>query len=150
MGLPGSNYTIAHHTLWRKFRSHRITLNYESVKYTSNEKNTDTQPCWHQWQQRNFMHQNKTALYNWYTSACNLRWNRDEVSCPAICHIDDSVLVINQKHRLLDLTDALFLYGVLCQKQVSRAETSNHIPQILWDVITCLWSWYLLRAQPST
>ena len=27
--------------------------------------------------------------------------------------------------------------GVLCQKRVSRAGTSDYIPQILWDVITC-------------
>ena len=34
-----------------------------------------------------------------------------------------------------------------CQKQVSRAGTSNYIPQYLWDVITCTWPWYLLQAQ---
>ena len=28
-------------------------------------------------------------------------------------------------------------FGVVCQKQVSRAGTSNYIPQILWNVITC-------------
>ena len=31
---------------------------------------------------------------------------------------------------------------VLCQKQLSRAGTSNYIPQILWDVITCPCPWY--------
>ena len=39
--------------------------------------------------------------------------------------------------------------GVLCQKQVSRAGTSNYIPQKLWDVITCPCPWYLLLAQHS-
>ena len=40
--------------------------------------------------------------------------------------------------------------GVLCQKQVSRAGTSNYIPQNLWDVITCRCPWYLvLLAQNS-
>ena len=34
-------------------------------------------------------------------------------------------------------------WGVLCQKQVARAGTSNHIPHILWDVITCPCPWYL-------
>ena len=36
---------------------------------------------------------------------------------------------------------ALNLYVVLCQKQVSRAGTSNYIPQKLWDVITCPCAW---------
>ena len=37
-----------------------------------------------------------------------------------------------------------------CQKQVSRAGTSNYIPQYLWDVITCPCSWHLLLApKPS-
>ena len=29
------------------------------------------------------------------------------------------------------------IWGMLCREQVSRAGTSNYIPQILWDVITC-------------
>ena len=37
--------------------------------------------------------------------------------------------------------------GLLCEKQVSRAGTSNYIPQILWEVITCPCPWYLLLAQ---
>ena len=32
---------------------------------------------------------------------------------------------------------------VVCQKQVPRAWTSNHIPQYLWDVITSPCPWYL-------
>ena len=39
--------------------------------------------------------------------------------------------------------------GVLCPKKVSRARTSNYIPQILWDVITCPCPWYMLLAQHS-
>ena len=31
-----------------------------------------------------------------------------------------------------------YIWGLLCQKQVSMAGTSNFIPQILWFVITCL------------
>ena len=31
----------------------------------------------------------------------------------------------------------LIMWWLVCQKQVSRAGTSNHIPQYLWDVITC-------------
>ena len=36
--------------------------------------------------------------------------------------------------------------GVLFQKQVSRAGTSNYIPQYLWDMITCPCPWYLFLA----
>ena len=32
----------------------------------------------------------------------------------------------------------------VCKKQVSKAETNNYIPQIVWDVITCPCPWYLL------
>ena len=37
-----------------------------------------------------------------------------------------------------------------CQKQASRAGTSNYIPQILWDVITCPYPWYLLLPLTSS
>ena len=37
--------------------------------------------------------------------------------------------------------------GVLYQKQVSRVETSNYIPQYMWDIITCPCPWYLLLTQ---
>ena len=40
-------------------------------------------------------------------------------------------------------------WGVLCQKQVSRAGTSNYMPHILWGVITCAYPLYLLQAQHS-
>ena len=40
--------------------------------------------------------------------------------------------------------------GVLCQKQVSRAGTSNYIPLILWDVITCACPWYLILLHNTT
>ena len=35
-------------------------------------------------------------------------------------------------------------WGMMCQKQGSRAGTSNYILQYLWDVITCPCPWYLL------
>ena len=38
-------------------------------------------------------------------------------------------------------------WGVVCQKQVSGAGTSNYSPQILWGVITCPCPWYLLLTQ---
>ena len=46
-------------------------------------------------------------------------------------------------------TSTNIIWGVLCQKQISRARTSNYIPQKLWDVITCPCPWYLLLAQHS-
>ena len=39
--------------------------------------------------------------------------------------------------------------GVLCQKQLARAWTSNYIPQYLWDVIIFPCPWYLLLIQHS-
>ena len=41
------------------------------------------------------------------------------------------------------------IWGLVCQKQVSRARTSNYIPQYLWDVITCPCPWYLILAHKS-
>ena len=43
-----------------------------------------------------------------------------------------------------------FIWGMLWQRQVSRPLTSNHIPQILWDVINWSCPWYLLLAQHSS
>ena len=43
----------------------------------------------------------------------------------------------------------LSIWGVLWQKQVSRSGPSNYITQILWDVIICPDSWYLLPPQHS-
>ena len=46
-------------------------------------------------------------------------------------------------------TDLLLqkISGMLCQKQISREGTNNYIPQILWDVITCLCPWYPLLVE---
>ena len=41
-------------------------------------------------------------------------------------------------------------YGLVCQKQVSRAGTSNYIPQYLWDVITCPCPWYFILVHKSS
>ena len=42
------------------------------------------------------------------------------------------------------------IWGVLCQKQVTRAGPVNYVPQYLWDVIICSCLWYLLLAQHSS
>ena len=38
----------------------------------------------------------------------------------------------------------------MSQKQVSRAETSNYIPQYPWDVITCPYPWCVILAPKSS
>ena len=45
---------------------------------------------------------------------------------------------------------SLWKSGVLCQEQISRTGTSNYIPHILWDVITCPCTWYLLLTEYSS
>ena len=52
---------------------------------------------------------------------------------------------VRHKHRGLNN-----MWGVFCQKQVSRAGTSNYTPQILWDVIASPCYWYLLLAQHAS
>ena len=47
-----------------------------------------------------------------------------------------------------DAFTSLFLF--FFWRQVSRAGTSNYIPQILWDVISCFCPWYLILAQHSS
>ena len=58
---------------------------------------------------------------------------------------------IGQSHGLDVSRDPIdvSLWCVVCQKQASRAGTSNYIPQYLWDVITCPCAWYMLLAQHS-
>ena len=41
------------------------------------------------------------------------------------------------------------IWGVYCQKQISRAMLNNYIPRNAWDVITCPCSWYLFLARSS-
>ena len=38
------------------------------------------------------------------------------------------------------------IWGVLCQRKVSRVMINNYIPRHLWGVITCLRSWYMLLS----
>ena len=57
---------------------------------------------------------------------------------------------LEEKQKWLGaLLVACSLWGLVCQKQLSRGRTNNYIPQILWDVFTCPWHWYLLLAHPS-
>ena len=65
--------------------------------------------------------------------------------CPTIslimCHFDSNY------YKYLRVWST---WGMLCQKQVSRARTNNYSPQYLWYVITCPCPWYLLLAQHSS
>ena len=38
-------------------------------------------------------------------------------------------------------------WGVFCQKQVTRARTSNYIPQYQWNVINCPCPWYPIMSK---
>ena len=51
--------------------------------------------------------------------------------------------------QLVNCTATIDLWGCLCQTQVSKAGTSNYIPQLLWNVITCPDPWYQLLAHSS-
>ena len=44
----------------------------------------------------------------------------------------------------------IFKWRLVCQQQISRAGTSNYIPQYLWNVITCPCPWYLILPQKSS
>ena len=41
------------------------------------------------------------------------------------------------------------IWGHVCQRPVSRAGSSNSIPQYLWGVISCPCPWYLLLGHKS-
>ena len=47
-------------------------------------------------------------------------------------------------HRYLDY------WGLVCQKQASRARTNDYIPHYVWDVITCPCPRYLLLVRKAT
>ena len=70
--------------------------------------------------------------------------------------VGNSPRPVNSPHKgpvtrkMFPFDDVIMVSGVLCQKQVPRAGTSNYIPQILWDVITFPCPWYLLLAQQSS
>ena len=55
-------------------------------------------------------------------------------------------LLISPKYSQEMFHSLAINWVVLCQKQISRSGTSNYIPQILWDVITFPYTWYLLLA----
>ena len=51
------------------------------------------------------------------------------------------------KQNFPQICGICYIWGLLCQEQVSRAWTCNYIPQYLWDVIIYPCPWYLLLAQ---
>ena len=62
----------------------------------------------------------------------------------AMVYVDSFCIVVYNLCTLMSCLILFYMSGVLCQKQVSREGTSNHIPLILWDVITCPCPWYWL------
>ena len=67
--------------------------------------------------------------------------------CLAVNYIWESIISASDQHVSGSFPVTSDIKGVLYQKQVSRAGTSNYIPQILWDVFTCPCPWCLLLAQ---
>ena len=54
---------------------------------------------------------------------------------------------VNGMYWCLYIEDSSQNYGFLWyNKQVSKAWMYNHIPQFMWDIITCPWASYLLLA----
>ena len=85
----------------------------------------------------------------WTNGRASTRYSGD--SRRHLAHYD--VIVLNLGYTFsFAMLFAIQCYnsGVLCQQYVSRAGTSNHIPQILWDVFTFPCPWYLLLAQHSS
>ena len=67
------------------------------------------------------------------------------------CFMHVSLLIHGPTKRIIHgtLWCNVYKWWLVCQKQVSRAGTSNYIPHLLWDVITCPRPWYLLLAYGS-
>ena len=75
-------------------------------------------------------------------------WSRISHGCVQQYHLwNDSLFSVVYKHEVVANPMLDFSWGVSYQKQVSRAVISNYTPKILWDIITCLCSWYLLLPQ---
>ena len=43
--------------------------------------------------------------------------------------------------------DQCYMWGLVCQRWLSMIGTKVNIPQILWDVMTCLEPWYRFLAK---
>ena len=81
-----------------------------------------------------------TKLHPWNNSKICL-WTRGWISVIRYC-LDDLYLYRGKYKQFIPLT--------LREVFWSRPGTIYYIPQILWDVITCLCHWYLLLAQHSS
>ena len=99
-------------------------------------------------------HAHKLYLYVFISAKKNCMHLYDILS---VCYrySDTLVLKANSVYIYVSLNAywfnymCIYVYKDLLEKQVSRTGTSNYIPQILWDVITCPRPWYLLVAHRS-
>ena len=57
---------------------------------------------------------------------------------------------LKNKHIFFHISVTIMMCGPVWQRQVSRFGTSNYIPQILWDVITCTCPWWPTRSYDIT
>ena len=69
----------------------------------------------------------------------------EEISLDRLCHFT----LIDLYFVVAVWWWGMHIWGLVCQKQVSRTGTNNYIPQYLWDVIIRPCPWYLLLACKS-
>ena len=88
--------------------------------------------CW--WQYLIF------TITNYHYKSASLSTNYDKSWKLAFITTSDFILY--------NLCRLVGIWGLMWQKQVSRAGTSNYIPK--WDVITCPCPWYLFLPHKSS
>ena len=77
-------------------------------------------------------------IYMPFRQTCVLQ---PDVPVPVVPYQENCTKIeLYRRRRTIGMSNSVFS-GVMCQKQASRAATSNHIPQILWGVITSPWAW---------
>ena len=67
-----------------------------------------------------------------------------------VCLLNINIVVKMETMNVHSAICSIWTILAGCQKQVARAGTSNYIPQILWDVMTCPCPWYLRLAHKSS
>ena len=81
------------------------------------------------------------CCYNFLYPSWLLRWHWKSYDCPWASEVTLNNMGANNLHEYSKIyynyNQARHNWWLVSQKQVSRAGTSNYIPQNLWDVITC-------------
>ena len=79
-------------------------------------------------------------MYHWFDSGlscCGMHSQKVQhyLSLVLLCHIMAYIFYRGQVQPIQSKVQHIIKWGLVCQKQVSRAWISNYIPQKLWDVI---------------